>query len=334
MARVTTLGEFIVQQQQEHPSAKGDLSRLLSAIMVASKVVNSQINKAGLVDDIMGSFGESNIHGEQQQKLDIYTNKIFIDALKARNEVCGVASEEEDTYISFQTASCLEGKYVVLMDPLDGSSNIDVNVSVGTIFSIYRRLSSPGTEASLEDFMRYGRDQIAAGYVVYGSSTMLVYSAGHGVNGFTYDPATGIYFLSHPDMKIPKRGKIYSINEGHYPYFDTQIKDYIKFCKEYDPPSSRPYSSRYIGSLVSDFHRNLLKGGIYMYPGNSKMPSGKLRLLYECNPLAFLIEQAGGIATDGKQRILDIKPDHLHQRIPCFMGSQEMVQEVHRFLSN
>ena len=334
MARVITLGEFIIQQQNEFSKAKGELSRLLSALRVAAKVVNSQINKAGLVDDIMGSYGEANVHGEQQQKLDVYANRIFIDALKARNEVCGVASEEEDSFIAFETADCKEGKYVVLIDPLDGSSNIDVNVSVGTIFSIYRRITEKGQKAELRDFLRVGHEQVAAGYVVYGSSTMLVYSAGHGVNGFTYDPSTGIYFLSHPNMQIPKSGKIYSINEGHYPYLDAKIRNYLKYCKEYDPASNRPYSGRYIGSLVSDFHRNLLKGGIYMYPANTKSPAGKLRLLYECSPLAFLIEQAGGMATNGYQRILDIQPTHLHQTVPYFIGSKDMIEEAHRFLAN
>ncbi len=332
MARVITLGEFIIQQQNEFPYAKGELSRLLSALRVAAKLVNSQINKAGLVDDIMGNYGESNIHGEQQQKLDVYAHRIFIEALKARNEVCGVASEEEDSFIAFSSEGCRNGKYVVLMDPLDGSSNIDVNVSVGTIFSIYRRVSEKGSFAQLEDFMQPGRQQVAAGYIIFGSSTMMVYTSGSGVNGFTYDPSIGIFFLSHPNLRIPESGSIYSINEGHYPYLDTQIKDYIKYCKEYDPASNRPYSSRYIGSLVSDFHRNLLKGGIFMYPANSKSPNGKLRLLYECNPLAYIMEQAGGLATDGFQPILDVIPTELHQRVPCFIGSKNMVNEVHHFL--
>ena len=333
MARVTTLGEFIIQQQKHFPEAKGELSRLLSALRVAAKLVNSQTNKAGLVDEIIGGIGEENVHGEQQQKLDVYANRIFIEALKNRNEVCGVASEEEDSYIAFENEDCKNGKYVVLIDPLDGSSNIDVNVSIGTIFSIYKRTSASGTLAQLEDFLQPGVKQVAAGYIVYGASTMLVYSSGKGVNGFTYDPSIGIFFLSHPNIKIPTSGKIYSINEGHYPYLDAPIREYLKYCKEFDPSSNRPYSSRYIGSLVTDFHRNLLKGGIYMYPANSKSPEGKLRLLYECNPLAFLAEQAGGLATNGFKRLLSIQPTHLHQKTPCFIGSKEMVEDIHRFLN-
>ena len=332
MSRITTLGEFIIQRQNDFQYATGELSRLFSALRLAAKVVNSQINKAGLVDDIMGSQGDQNVQGEEQQKLDVYANRVFIDALRARNEVCGIASEEEESFIAFDTEGCKHGKYVVLIDPLDGSSNIDVNVSIGTIFSIYRRISPVGSLAVEEDFLQPGSAQVAAGYIIYGSSTMMVYTTGNGVNGFTYDPATGVYFLSHANMKFPTKGKIYSINEGHYPYLDPKVRSYIKYCKEYVPEDGRPYSARYIGSLVSDFHRNLIKGGIYMYPSNSRSENGKLRLLYECNPLAFIAEQAGGKASDGYNRIMDIMPTKLHQRTPYFLGSVDMVDQIEGFL--
>ena len=332
MSQITTLGEYIVQEQMKLPYAKGELSSLLSALRLAAKVVNSQTNKAGLVDDIMGSHGNENVQGEQQQKLDVFANRIFINACRNRKEVCGVASEEEDSYIAFESEDCKNGKYILLMDPLDGSSNIDVNVSIGTIFSIYQRKSPTGTCAVLEDFLQPGTEQVAAGYVVYGSSTMLVYSTGNGVHGFTFDPTVGVFYLSHENLQIPKAGKIYSINEGHYPYLPGGIRDYIKYCKQQDPESGRPYTARYIGSLVSDFHRNLIKGGIYMYPQNSNSPNGKLRLLYEANPLAFLVEQAGGIASDGMNRILDIQPTELHQRTPLFIGSEDMVREAEQFV--
>jgi len=327
---IVTLGEFIVQRQQDFPYAKGELSRLLSAIRLAAKVVNSQTNKAGLIDDIMGSFGQENVQGEVQQKLDVYANRIFTEALRRRAEVCGIASEEEEDFIAFDDNQ--DAQYILTMDPLDGSSNIDVNVSIGTIFGIFRRKSPDNTPCQLEDFLQPGSEMIAAGYVIYGSSTMLVYTTGNGVNGFTFDPSVGVFYLSHPNLQIPKDGSIYSINEGHYPYLEKPIRDYIKYCKQLDEDSGRPYSSRYIGSLVSDFHRNLIKGGIYMYPGNSRSPNGKLRLLYECAPLAFMVEQAGGKATDGNQRILDIVPTELHQRVPFFVGSENMVNEVEKFL--
>ena len=334
MGRITTLGEFIVQSQSNHPEAKGELSRLLSAIRLAAKVVNSQTNKAGLVDNIMGNVGTTNVQGEEQKKLDVYANDVFIDALQARHELCGIASEEEDDFVAFTSAECKDAKYVLLMDPLDGSSNIDVNVSIGTIFSIYQRVSEVGTVATIEDFLQKGVKQVAAGYVVYGSSTMLVYSTGNGVNGFTFDPTVGVFYLSHPDMRCPKSGKIYSINEGNYPFLPSGVRNYIKHCKELDPNTSRPYTARYIGSLVSDFHRNLIKGGIYLYPSNTHAPKGKLRLLYECNPLAFIAEDAGGKATDGRgNRIMDIEPTELHQRTPFFIGSTDMVDELEQFLA-
>ncbi len=331
MQRPTTLGEFIVEKQSEFPYATGELSQLLTSIRLAAKVVNREINKAGLAD-ILGAVGAENVQGENQMKLDVYANDTFIRAMRAMGEVCGVGSEELEDFISFNDDIHKDAKYVVLMDPLDGSSNIDVNVSVGTIFSIYRRVTPVGTPVQLEDFLQPGNKQVAAGYVVYGSSTMLVYTTGHGVNGFTLDPSIGVFCLSHPQMTIPEKGKIYSINEGNYAHFHSGVKKYIKYCQEVDEVTDRPYTSRYIGSLVSDFHRNLLKGGIYIYPTGTKAPQGKLRLLYECNPLAFIAEQAGGKATDGEIRILDIQPTELHQRVPYFIGSRQMVDKAEEFI--
>ncbi len=321
MQKMRTLGEFIVEKQHDFPHASGELSSLLASIRLAAKIVNREINKAGLAD-IIGASGNDNIQGEEQQKLDLYANEKFKAALEARDQVCGVASEEEDEAVAFSKELNKNAKYVVLMDPLDGSSNIDVNVSVGTIFSIYRRVSPVGTPPTQEDFLQPGNKQVAAGYVIYGSSTMLVYTTGNGVNGFTYDPSLGTFYLSHENMRIPENGKIYSINEGNYIRFPTGVKKYIKFCQENVPEEGRPYTSRYIGSLVADFHRNLLKGGIYLYPSTQSHPNGKLRLLYECNPMAFLIEQAGGLASDGARRIMDIKPTELHQRVP-FLSAQK-----------
>ncbi len=325
--KMITLGEFIIDKQLDFPEATGELSSLISAIQLAAKVVNREINKAGLAD-IIGSTGVENIQGEVQQKMDLYANDKFKAALEARGDVCGIASEEEDEFISFDSERGCNGKYVILMDPLDGSSNIDVNVSVGTIFSIYKRKSPIGTPVVLEDFLQAGVDQVAAGYIIYGSSTMLVYSTGHGVHGFTCDPSLGVFYLSHENMQIPEDGTIYSINEGNYLKFPLGVKKYLKYCQEIDSPTNRPYTSRYIGSLVSDFHRNLIKGGIYIYPSTASAPQGKLRLLYECNPIALLMEQAGGKALDGAHRILEIKPTELHQRVPFFCGSPKMVDDV------
>src|SRR5690606_1037549 len=325
-----TLGEFIIDKQEDFQYTTGELSRLLSAIRLASKVVNREVNKAGIVD-ITGAAGNQNIQGEEQQKLDVIANEIFITALSQREVVCGIASEEND---DFSDIKCGENghlsKYVVLIDPLDGSSNIDVNVSVGTIFSIYRRVTEPGTPVQLEDFLQKGVNQIAAGYVIYGSSTMIVYTTGNGVNGFTLDPSLGTYYLSHPNMEFPKTGKIYSINEGNYIKFPQGVKNYIKYCQREE--DDRPYTSRYIGSLVSDFHRNMIKGGIYIYPSTSQSPNGKLRLLYECNPMAFLAEQAGGKCTNGFERIMEIEPTELHQRVPFFCGSSKMVMKAEEFM--
>jgi fructose-1,6-bisphosphatase I len=320
-----TLGEYIIEKQHQFTEATGELSSLLGAIRLATKVVNREINKAGLVD-IIGSTGVENVQGEIQQKMDLFANDKFKSALEARGEVCGVASEEEDEFVVFDNERNIDSKYIVLMDPLDGSSNIDVNVSVGTIFSIYSRISPVGSPVVLEDFLQPGSKQVAAGYVIYGSSTMLVYTTGHGVHGFTCDPSLGTFYLSHENMMFPEDGAMYSINEGNYLKFPLGVKKYLKYCQEIDEPTNRPYTSRYIGSLVSDFHRNLIKGGIYMYPSTASAPKGKLRLLYECNPMAFLTEQAGGIASDGFNRIMDINPTELHQRVPFFCGSKNMVE--------
>ncbi|MCW2257363.1 fructose-1,6-bisphosphatase I [Providencia alcalifaciens] len=326
-----TLGEFIVDKQQDFPHATGELTALLSAIKLGAKIIHRDINKAGLVD-ILGTSGVSNVQGEVQMKLDLYANEKLKAALKARGEVAGIASEEEDDIVIFEGDRAENAKYVVLMDPLDGSSNIDVNVSVGTIFSIYRRITPVGQSVTEADFLQPGHRQVAAGYVVYGSSTMLVYTTGCGVHAFTYDPSLGVFCLSHEKVMYPAEGKMYSINEGNYIKFPMGVKKYIKYCQEQDESTGRPYTTRYIGSLVADFHRNLLKGGIYIYPSTASHPNGKLRLLYECNPIAFLAEQAGGKASDGANRILDIIPSELHQRAPFFVGTKSMVEKAESFM--
>ena len=328
--KIQTLGEFIIENQNSFKYSSGELSRLINSIRLAAKVVNHEVNKAGLVN-ILGNSGQVNTQGESQQKLDVYANEKFIQMLTNRNIVCGIASEEEDEFISINSLNSQnQNKYVVLIDPLDGSSNIDVNVSVGTIFSIYRRVTPLGNEVTIDDFLQKGEEQVAAGYVIYGTSTMLVYTTGDGVNGFTLNPAIGTFYLSHPNLKFPEDGNIYSINEGNYSHFPLGIKKYIKFCQEQN--SNRPYISRYIGSLVSDFHRNMIKGGIYLYPQSQNYPNGKLRLLYECTPMAFLAEQANGSASDGYKRILEIKPNSLHQRVPFVCGSSKMVRDVEKFM--
>ena len=326
-----TLGEFIIENQKQFPYSTGELSRLINSIRLAGKVVNHEVNKAGLVD-ILGANGETNIQGETQQKLDVLANEKFIQTLTNREIVCGIASEENDDFITIEGHNeDNQNKYVVLIDPLDGSSNIDVNVSVGTIFSIYRRITPPGTPVKLKDFLQSGNQQVAAGYIIYGTSTMLVYSTGYGVNGFTLNPALGSWYLSHPDMTFPEDGHIYSINEGNYVHFPQGVKDYLKYCQKEE--DDRPYTSRYIGSLVSDIHRNMIKGGIFMYPTSSIHPTGKLRLLYECNPMAYITEQAGGKASDGFNNILDIQPTELHQRVPFFCGSKNMVEKAESFMA-
>ena len=326
-----TLGEFIIDRQEDFKYSSGELSRLFNSIRLAAKVVSHKVNQAGLVD-IIGAFGQENIQGEQQQKLDVYANEVFIQTLINREIVCGIGSEENDDFISIEGKDGNnQNKYIVLMDPLDGSSNIDVNVSVGTIFSIYRRVTPVGTPVTIEDFLQKGENQVAAGYVIYGSSTMLVYTTGNGVNGFTLNPAIGTFYLSHPEMKVSENGGIYSVNEGNYVHFPQGVKDYIKYCQAEE--GDRHYTSRYIGSLVSDIHRNILKGGIYLYPTSAKAPNGKLRLLYECNPIAFIMEQAGGKASNGFNRIMEIEPTELHQRVPFFCGSRNMVEKAEEFMN-
>lgn len=316
----SALDRFIKSNQEQFAYASGELSQLLRDIALASKVVNREVNKAGLID-IMGAMGSMNTAGDQQQKLDVLANIRFSRALEKGGEAAAIISEETESFMDLKN----NGKYIIAIDPLDGSSNIDVNVSIGTIFSVYRRKTPVGTPIQNEDVLQKGSEQVAAGYILYGSSTMLVYTAGFGVNGFTYEPSLGEYFLSHPDMKIPEDGKIYSVNEGSYNSFSQPMKDYISYCKE------KNYTGRYIGSLVADFHRNLLKGGVYIYPATAKDPQGKLRLMYECNALAFVAEQAGGKATDGKSRILDLLPKALHQRTAFYVGSKNMVEKAESF---
>ena len=328
MSKLITLHEFIVSKQKDFPFATGELSRLLSDIALASKIVSNDVRKAGLVDHILGAQGGQNIQGEEQQKLDVVADDAFIRAFENGGEVCGIASEENDDYLAIESEQAQNANYVALFDPLDGSSNIDVNVSIGTIFSIYRRVSPQGSKATLDDMLQAGTQQVAAGYVLYGSSTLLVYTTGNGVNGFTLDLSIGEYFLSHPDMKMPDNGRLYSVNEGNLNDFNPQLRAYLAYCQSNDNQTGKPYSGRYIGSLVADFHRNLIKGGIYIYPTVPSAPKGRLRLLYECNPLAFIAEQAGGLATNGTERILDIKPTELHQRVGFYIGSKKMVEKA------
>ena len=325
-----TLARHIIGEEKKHPHATGELSGLLHDLSLAAKVISLEVNKAGLVD-ILGFTGDSNVHGERVKKLDIFAHDMLIWAMDHGGHLCVMASEEEEDIIHIPPKYNI-GKYVLLFDPLDGSSNIDANVSIGTIFSIYRRVSPAGEPGTLEDCLQQGFKQVAAGYVVYGSSTILVYTAGNGVHGFTLDPAFGEFILSHKNIQTPKKSKIYSINEGNYLYWHPGLKKYIKYLQEEDEQTGRPYTGRYIGSMIADFHRNLLYGGIFMYPADSRNPNGKLRLMYECNPVAFIIEQAGGKAIDGKQRILDIKPENLHQRVPIFVGSEEDVNMVEKFM--
>ncbi len=331
MERPITLGEFIVENQKDFPYAKGELTALLSSIKLAGKMVNEKINKAGL-SQILGKVDAENVQGEVQAKLDIMANNIFISTLKARGEIGGLASEELEDIAIFDDDIHKDSKYVILIDPLDGSSNIDVDITVGTIFSIYHRISEPGTRVTQEDFLQKGENQVAAGYLIYGTSTILVYTTGNGVNGFTFDPGIGSFFLSHSNIKFPKDGSTYSVNEGNYIHFPLGIKKLIKWMQELDEKDNRPYTARYTGSLVADFHRNMLLGGIYLYPQGSTAPNGKLRLLYECNPMAFIAEQAGGRATDGHRRVMEIEPSELHERVPFICGTSEMVEIAERFI--
>jgi fructose-1,6-bisphosphatase I len=330
MKTVKTLGQFIIEKQADFPFAKGELSRLLRDIGIAAKIVNREISKAGLID-IIGETDSVNSHGERQKKMDVYANEQFISALRSGGECCVVASEENNEHILIESEISKHAKYIVAIDPLDGSSNIDVNVSVGTIFSIYRRKTIEGT-ATLDDVLQKGTEQVAAGYVIYGSSTMLVYTTGKGVNGFTLDPSIGEFCLSHPDIKMPKDGYTYSINEGYYTHLPLGVKKYIKYCQVEDVATSRPYTSRYTGSMIADIHRNLIKGGIFLYPTTAQYPNGKLRLVYECNPMAFIVEQAGGTASTGYERILDLDVKELHQRSAIFIGSENMVKRAEDFM--
>jgi fructose-1,6-bisphosphatase I len=324
---VLTLDEFTIQSLRQFPHATGELSTLLRDIGLAAKRINVEVNKAGLVD-ILGDYGTVNVQGEDVKKLDIFANNQFMGVLQRGVSCAGIASEELDEFVAFDDEVSRNSKYVCLFDPLDGSGNIDVNVSIGTIFSIYRRVSDRGTTVTREDFLQKGRNQVAAGYIVYGSSTMLVYATKRGVNGFTLDPSIGEFCLSHPDIKCPESGKIYSVNHGFFFQYDEGIRKYITDCQNKTKHNGGPYTQRYIGSMVADVHRNLIKGGIFMYPGTHDKPKGKLRLLYECNPFAFIVEAAGGKATNGKQSILDVIPSELHERTPFFVGSISMMKEL------
>jgi len=327
-----TLERYIIEQERKHPEATGALSRILSDLSIAAKIISREVNKAGLVE-ILGLTGNTNVHGESVKKLDIYAHDMLFKAMDHGGQLCIMASEEEEDIIHIPHHFEI-GKYVLLFDPLDGSSNIDVNVNIGTIFSIYKRVSEGDGPGTLEDCLQPGTEQVAAGYVIYGSSTMLVYTVGEGVHGFTLDPSIGEFILSHPDMKIPNKGKIYSTNEGNYKYWHPGLKKYIKWLQEEEKETGRPYSTRYIGSMVADVHRTLLYGGIFMYPADSRNPRGKLRLMYECNPVSMIIEAAGGKSTDGYKRIMELKPESLHERCPIFIGSPYDVDKVMKFIAD
>lgn len=324
--KIQTLDEFTIQQMRDFTNATGELAGLLRDIGLASKRVHVEVNKAGLVD-ILGDHGTTNIQGEEVKKLDIFANNQFMGVLRHGISCAGIGSEELDDIVIFDDEVSNQSKYVCLFDPLDGSANIDVNVSIGTIFSVYRRVSELGKPATKEDFLQPGIKQVAAGYVIYGSSTMLVYATRRGVNGFTLDQSIGEFTLSHPDIKCPETGRIYSVNYGNYNRYDEKVKRYLEICQKKTKDNGGPYTQRYIASMVADVHRNLIKGGIFMYPGTTDRPNGKLRLLYECNPFAFIVEVAGGKATNGTQRILEIQPTAIHQRTPFFVGSQLMMEE-------
>jgi len=328
--KLMTLDEFTIQETRKFPQATGELSALLRDIGLACKMINKQVLKAGLVD-ILGKHGATNVQGEEQMKLDIYANETLISVLQNSMDCAGIASEENDDFVCFDNEYSGNSKYVVLFDPLDGSSNIDVNAPIGTIFSIYRRVSEIGKPCTAEDFLQPGSRLMAAGYVIYGSSTMMVYATKLSVNGFTLEPSIGEFCLSHPDMRCPEKGKIYSINQGNSCKYSEGVKAFLNHCMESNKEEGRPYSHRYIGSMVADMHRTLIKGGIFMYPADSANPKGKLRLQYECNPMAFLIEAAGGVASDGSKRILDIVPQHLHERVPIYIGSKQLVTKALSF---
>lgn len=328
---IETLSQFIVKHGKHDRFDTGRLKPLLHDISIAAKIVNNEVRKAGLVD-ILGVTGDTNVQGEQVQKLDDFANEVFISALHAGGECCVIASEESECVIPINGVSSHKSQYVVLMDPIDGSSNTDVNITIGTIFSIYKRVSENGPGNTL-DCLQKGSEQVAAGYIIYGSSTILVFANDESVNGFTLDPSIGEFCLSHPNIKMPKTGNIYSINEGNFNRFPKGIKQYIKHCQDTKEGSIKPLGARNTGSLVADFHRNLLKGGIFIYPASSDYNNGKLRLTYECNPLAYIAEKAGGKASNGFQRIMDINVTDIHQRTPIVIGSFDMVSDAEKFLN-
>lgn len=328
--QVISLSQFIADQQSKHPEATGDLSKIFRDIKFAAKIVNRDVRKAGLVD-LLGAHGTVNVQGEEVKKLDIIANEEFKASLTLGGDCCAIISEEEEDIHQIETTLNVNSKYIIAMDPLDGSSNIDVNASIGTIFSVYRRISPVGGPVTMADVLQKGTNQVAAGYIIYGSSTMMVFTTGNGVDAFTLDSSIGDFCLSHPDIKIPQDGTIYSINDGNYDRFDQGVKNYVDYCR--NSTIKETYSARYIGSMVSDFHRNLLKGGIFMYPSTTDAPNGKLRLMFESNPIAFITEQAGGKATTGDgTRILDLEPTEIHQRNPVFMGSTNMVDKAESFI--
>lgn len=322
-----TLDEFTFFQTKQFKNSTGELSTLLRDIGLACKLINKQVNKAGLTE-ILGAHGAVNVQGEEQMKLDVFANEVMISVLRNSADCAGIASEENDDIVVFEDEHSLNSKYVVMFDPLDGSSNIDVNASIGTIFCIYKRISELGKPCNVDDFLQKGRNIMASGYVIYGSSTMMVYATRLGVNGFTLEQSIGEFCLSHKDMQCPEDGKIYSINQGNTSKLNDGLKSYLDFCMTDDKATRRPYSHRYIGSMVADLHRTLIKGGIFMYPADRSNPNGKLRLLYECNPMSHIIEMAGGIGTSGTENILDMQPTELHQRVPIFIGSKNMVEQA------
>lgn len=327
----TTIEKHLIEAQRA-TKARGYFSGLLAQITLAGKIISSEVNKAGLAG-ILGLTGKKNVQGEEVQKLDEFANQTFIKCLEHSGYLCAMASEEEEGIINIPDKYSV-GEYVLLFDPLDGSSNIDANVSIGSIFSIYNRVSNDGS-GTFQDLLQKGSKQVCAGYILYGASTLLVYTTGEEVNIFTLDPSVGEFLLSHENIKIPTKGRIYSCNEGYYKYWDENVKNYINYLKDLDSATNRPYSLRYIGSLVADFHRTLLYGGIFLYPADKKdptKPSGKLRLLYEASPLAFIAETAGGLATTGSIRILNIKPENLHQRVPLIMGSKSDVELAEKII--
>jgi fructose-1,6-bisphosphatase I len=332
LGSLITMDEFTIQETRKFPQATGELSSLLRDIGLAGKIINKQVRKAGLAD-ILGKHGATNVQGEEQMKLDVFANETLINVLKNSNDCAGIASEENDDHVCYEDTYSANSKYVVLFDPLDGSSNIDVNASIGTIFSIYRRVSQLGKPCTQDDFLQPGSKLMAAGYIIYGSSTMMVYATRLSVNGFTLEPSIGEFCLSHPNIRVPENGKIYSLNQGNTAKFSAGMQQFLSYCMESNKEEGRPYSHRYIGSMVADLHRTLIKGGIFIYPADKSSPNGKLRLQYECNPMTFIVEAAGGKGSSGSQNILDIIPTELHQRTPIFIGSKNMVGKALEFVN-